>query len=93
MYLVGNRWISVTKDWDWFGTAITIDVAARPQGPFTTVRTIATPAKCDACNTYFPSLLPFPASDGSWIMGLSNNVFGALDLARYHPTFFALAPV
>ena len=64
-------------------------MASQPQGPYTTVRTIATPAKCNGCNTYFPTLLPYPGSDGSLLVGISNNVFGPIDLTRYHPTFFA----
>jgi hypothetical protein len=93
MYLLNGRWVAITKAGDWFGTKVTIDVADRPQGPYTNVRTIATPTKCDRCNTYFASLLPYPASDGSMLIGISNNVFGAIDLSHYHPTFFATPPV
>jgi hypothetical protein len=89
MYLVDGKWISITKVGDWFGTRIEIDIASRPQGPYKTVRSIATPAKCSNCNTYFASLLPFRGGDGSLLIGISNNVFGPLDLARYDPTFFA----
>jgi hypothetical protein len=93
MYLLDGKWVAITKVGDWFGTRIEIDVATQPQGPYTTVRTIATPAKCDGCNTYFASLLPYRASDGSLLIGISNNVFGPVDLSRYHPTFFATPPV
>ena len=93
MYLLDGKWIAITKVGDWFGTRIEIDVATQPQGPYTTVRTIATPAKCDGCNTYFASLLPYRGSDGSLLIGISNNVFGPVDLSRYHPTFFAIPPV
>ena len=93
MYLLGGKWVAITKVGDWFGTKIEIDVADRPQGPYTNVRTIATPAKCAGCNTYFASVLPYRGGDGSLLIGLSNNVFGALDLSRYHPTFFATPPV
>lgn len=89
MYLLNGKWVAITKVGDWFGTKIEIDVADQPQGPYRNVRTIATPAKCDRCNTYFASLLPYPGSDGSMLIGLSNNVFGAIDMSRYHPTFFA----
>ncbi len=93
MYFVDGKWVSITKVGDWFGTRIEIDTATRPQGPFTTVRTIATPAKCQTCNTYFASLMPFRGSDGSLLIGISNNVFGPLDLSRYDPTFFATPTV
>ena len=56
---VNGKWVAITKVGDWFGTKIEIDVADQPQGPYTNVRTIATPAKCDGCNTYFASLLPY----------------------------------
>jgi hypothetical protein len=93
MYLLNGKWVAITKVGDWFGTKIEIDVADRPQGPYRNVRTIATPAKCDGCNTYFASLLPYPGSDGSMLIGLSNNVFGPINMSRYHPTFFATPPV
>jgi len=94
MYRTGpGKYVSITKVGDWFGDTIEIDVASNPQGPFTTVRTIATPAKCPICNTYFASLVPYRASDGSMIIGLSNNVFGPTDLSRYDPSFFAIRPV
>jgi hypothetical protein len=88
IYWANGTWIAVTKVDDWWGDRVEIDVASQPQGPFTTVRTIPTPAKCSSCNTYFASLLPYRASDGSMIIGLSNNLFGAPDLSRYDPTFF-----
>ena len=85
-----GTWVAVTKVGDWFGDTIEIDVASNPQGPYRTVRTIAAPRACDTCNNYFASLLPYAGSDGRWILGLSQNVFGALDLSRYDPTFFAI---
>ena len=93
MYLLNGKWVAITKVGDWFGTKIEFDVADQPQGPYTNVRTIPTPAKCDGCNTYFASLLPYRGSDGSLLIGISNNVFGPIDLSRYHPTFFATPPV
>jgi len=93
MYLLNGKWVAITKVGDWFGDKIMIDVASQPQGPYTNVRTIATPAKCDGCNTYAASLLPYRGSDGSLLIGISNNVFGPIDLSRYHPTFFATPSV
>ena len=92
-YRYHGKWVAITKVGDWFGDRIEIDVASNPQGPYHTVRTIPTPNKCTTCNTYFPSLMPFPGSDGSMIVGISNNVFGPIDLSRYDPTFFAMPPV
>jgi hypothetical protein len=92
-HVAPGRYVAVTKVGDWFGRTIEIDIASQPQGPFTTVRTIAVPAACPTCNNYFATILPFGTSDGSWIIGLSNNVFGPVDLARYDPTFFPIRPV
>jgi hypothetical protein len=92
-YRDGNRWISITKVGDWFGDQVTIDVASRPQGPFTTVRTIQLPAKCGDCNTYFAALLPWRSWNGAWLLAISNNRFDRLDLSQYQPSFFAIAPV
>lgn len=88
-----GKYVAITKVGDWFGETIEIDIASAPQGPFRTVRTIATGKRCGDCNTYFPSKLPYDASNGQWIIGLSNNRFGPVDLSRYDPTFFAIDPV
>jgi hypothetical protein len=93
IYRDGNRWIAVTKIGDWFGDTVTIDVATRPQGPFTNVRTIQMPVKCADCNTYFPVLLPWRSWNGAWLLAISNNRFGRLDLSRYQSSFFAIDPV
>ena len=94
MYSVApGKYVAITKVGDWFGGTIEIDLASHPQGPFTTVRTIAVPAACRDCNNYFATILPFGTADGSWIVGLSNNIFGPVDLSRYDPSFFAIRPV
>jgi hypothetical protein len=93
IYFVDGRWLAVTKLGDWFGDKIVVDVASLPQGPFTTVRSIPTPPRCSNCNTYFASLVPYPGTDGSMLIGISNNVFGNLDLRLYDPTFFAIPRV
>jgi hypothetical protein len=92
-YVAPGKYVAITKVGDWFGGTIEIDLASRPQGPFTTVRTIAVPAACPTCNNYFATILPFGTADGSWIVGLSNNIFGPVDLSRYDPSFFAIRPV
>jgi hypothetical protein len=88
-----GKYVAVTKIGDWFGGTIEIDIATAPEGPYRTVKTIAVPPACGACNNYFASLLPYGTTTGQWIIGLSNNVFGPVDLSRYDPTFFATAPV
>jgi hypothetical protein len=88
-----GKYVAITKVGDWFGDTIEIDVASAPQGPYRTVKTIAVPAGCGECNNYFATLLPYGTTAGQWIIGLSNNVFGPLDLSRYDPTFFSTPPV
>jgi hypothetical protein len=92
-YRDGNRWISITKVGDWFGDQMVIDIATRPQGPYTTVRTFRIPEKCGECNTYFPALLPWRSWNGAWLLAISNNRFDRLDLSQYQPSFFAIDPV
>lgn len=88
-----GKYVAITKVGDWFGETIEIDVASSPQGPFRTVRTIATGRRCPDCNTYFPSKLPYDAANGEWIIGLSNNRFSTTSLTHYDPTFFTIPPV
>jgi hypothetical protein len=88
-----GAWVSVTKLGDWFGDKLLVEVASRPQGPYRTVQTIVPTERCSDCNTYAPTLLPYPDGNGNWIVGISNNSFTSLDLRVYDPTFLAIPPV
>jgi len=82
-----GRFIAVTKEGDWWGNTIYLDVAPAPEGPWRTYSTIVVEAECDHCNTYFASIIPFGADEASFVIGLSCNVWGGLDFGHYNPTF------
>lgn len=93
--LIDGVWVSVTKPGDWFGNDLVIDTAPAPQGPWTRVRTMASPTKTidGATNTYLPSLMPWRSALGNLVITMSHNAWDmpAVALPRpwlYRPTFF-----
>jgi hypothetical protein len=84
----GQQFIAVTKEGDWWGDTIYLDVAPAAQGPWRTYSTIAVPTACSICNTYFASIVPWPDADGSLIVGLSRNTFEGVLTGLYSPRFF-----
>ena len=88
----GQQFIAVTKEGDWWGNTIYLDVAPSAQGPWRTYWTIPVPAACSICNTYFASIVPWRAADGSLILGLSRNTFEGILTGQYSPRFFTAPP-
>jgi hypothetical protein len=88
----GRQFIAVTKEGDWWGNTIYLDVAPSAQGPWRTYSTIAIPDECSICNTYFASIVPWRATDGSLVLGLSRNTFEGILTGLYSPRFFAAPP-
>jgi hypothetical protein len=88
----GVQFIAVTKEGDWWGNTIYLDVAPSAQGPWRTYSTIAVPDECSICNTYFASIVPWRAADGSLILGLSRNTFAGILTGLYSPRFFTAPP-
>ena len=90
----GDVWVSVTKAGDWWGSTVFVDVAAQPQGPWTTVQSIPVlgSRKCtQGCANYSASLMPWLDTNGQMVVGLSNGGDFPLWLADgslYRPTFF-----
>lgn len=85
---VHDGWfVAVTKEGDWWGNVIYLDVAPAPQGPWRTYWSTLVRAECEQCNTYFASIVPFGADDESFVIALSCNVWGGDDLEHYNPTF------
>ena len=84
---VGARWIAVTKEGDWWGTRIYLDVAASPVGPWTTTAMLAAVplGAAEVHNTYFASLVSI--EDGAAVVALSNNRWDGLPSDSYRPTF------
>ncbi len=87
----GHRYLAVTKDSDWFGLQVFVDRAPDPWGPWTTYDVVSPPAKCEGCNTYFASWVPWRNVDGSLIIGLSHNRWNGHFTSAYRPTFLTVA--
>ena len=85
-----GRFIAVTKEGDWWGDTIYLDVATRAQGPWTTYATIPVAPRCGDCNTYFASIVPYRTRQNQLIVGLSNNRFTGFTVGLYSPTFLNL---
>jgi hypothetical protein len=86
--LFDGRFVAATKIDDWWGKTIVLDVAAAPEGPWSTAQTIPVEEECDNCNTYFASIMPYGVDANSFIVGLSCNTFGdEHDDHHYTPTF------
>jgi hypothetical protein len=91
----GTVFVNVSKVDDWWGPAIVVDRASRPQGPWTTVRTLVVvgDTKCDQCGNYHAVLMPSLDPSGSMVVALSNG--GPFPLwqrnaSLYRPTFFSV---
>jgi hypothetical protein len=86
----GRQFVAVTKEGDWWGDTIYVDVAPAAQGPWTTVAAVPTLPRCVGCNNYFASIVPWRTSRGALIVGLSNNTWSGPYTGWYNPTFFVV---
>ncbi|HEY0519022.1 MAG TPA: hypothetical protein VGC84_05970 [Ilumatobacteraceae bacterium] len=88
--LMDGMWVSVVKADDWRGTTVRVDVAAAPQGPWTTVETVAVPTRTadGRTNTYAAHLMPWRSSTGNLVVSLSNNAWQMDPLAFDNPTLY-----
>jgi hypothetical protein len=70
-------WISVVKADDWNGTAVRVDVAAAPQGPWTTWHNVTVPSRTadGRTNTYAAHLMPWRSDTGNLVVAISNNAW------------------
>ena len=84
----GTQFIAVTKEGDWWGKAIYLDVAPSAEGPWRTYWMIPVPTACSICNSYFASFVPWRAADGSLVVGLSRNTYEGVLTGLYSPRFF-----
>ncbi|MGZ4678815.1 MAG: hypothetical protein ACXV98_11440 [Ilumatobacteraceae bacterium] len=96
--LLDGMWISVVKPDDWAGSAVRVDVAPAPEGPWTTATTVTVPTRTDdgRTNTYAAQLLPWRAADGNLVVSISNNAWQMDPLAfdnpmLYQPRLFEIA--
>lgn len=86
----GRQFVAVTKEGDWWGDTLYVDVAPAAQGPWRTVAAIPTLPRCVGCNNYFASIVPWRAAGGALIVGLSNNTWSGPYTGWYNPTFFVV---
>ena len=70
----GRHFVSVSKEGDWWGTTIHVDIAPSI-GPWKTIAKVWPKTKCADCNTYFASLMPWRQQNGSLVVALSNNAW------------------
>jgi hypothetical protein len=87
-----GRFVAVTKEGDWWGDTIYLDVAPSAEGPWSTYATIPVSPRCAYCNTYFAGFVPGRAADGQLVLGLSNNSFYGGFSAFYAPAFLLAPP-
>ena len=96
--LIDGIWMSVVKVNDWNGSAVRLDTAPAPQGPWTTVQTVTVPSRTvdGRTNTYAAHLMPWRSTTGNLIVAISNNAWQINPLALdnpslYQPRLFELA--
>src|SRR4051812_27765450 len=90
-----GHFIAASKEGDWWGSTIYIDTAPTAVGPWTTATTLVPPNKCEQCNTYFASLMPWRGPAGELLIALSNNAWDMRQVAYpnpwiYGPSFLAV---
>jgi hypothetical protein len=88
--LIDGMWISVVKADEWNGTAVRVDVAAAPQGPWTTWHTVTVPTRTadGRTNTYAAQLMPWRSDTGNLVVAISNNAWQMDPLAFDNPTLY-----
>jgi hypothetical protein len=84
---IGSRWVAVTKEGDWWGSRIYVDVALHPGGPWRTAEILDATAPVDWENTYFASIVATGGSTPDVTVGLSHNRWDGAQSASYRPSF------
>ena len=91
---IDGKWVSATKQDGFLGSAVLVDVADHPWGPYTTVKTLlALPRNLDTTDmvTYHALVLPWLDPSGGLIVSLSQIplALGAEDAPpKYRPNFW-----
>ena len=88
--LLDGMWVSVVKPDDWNGSTVRVDVAAAPQGPWTTWQTVTIPTRTldGRTNTYGAALMPWRSDNGNLVVAISNNAWQMDPLAFDNPTLY-----
>lgn len=85
---IGDRWVAVTKEGDWWGDRIFVDVADQPTGPFRTATVIDASEPDPDLNNYFAGVV---ATDGGeLVIALSHNRWDGRRSDVYRPTFLTV---
>ena len=82
---VDGKWVAATKEGDWWGSRIYVDVSKRPMGPWTTVGVIDATTPNPEENNYFASIVE--TGPGYIVIGLSHNRWDGARSTIYRPTF------
>ena len=88
--LIDGMWTSVVKVGDWDGSAVRVDVAPAPEGPWVTVQTVTVPTRTvdGRTNTYAAQLMPWRSDTGNLVVAISNNAWQMEPLALDNPTLY-----
>jgi hypothetical protein len=92
----GDSFVSVTKQDDWWGTQIFVDVASQPQGPFQQAQasiSILNDRRCSECGLYHAQLMPWLDPQGRVIISISNGAPYHLWMQNarlYRPSFYTI---
>lgn len=88
---IGDVFVAVTKQGDWFGDTVTVDVSRSAHGPWTPVEEIRVTPLCEEdCNTYFASIVSTSSPGSRIVVGLSNNTWSGELSNWYRPTFLSI---
>jgi len=86
-YLDGH-FVAAAKEGDWWGSTIYVDTAPTAVGPWTAATMFVTANKCEQCNTYFASLMPWLGSTGELVIAVSNNAWDMRQVAFPNPWIY-----
>ena len=88
--VIDGMWLSVVKVGDWDGSAVRVDVAPAPEGPWVTVQTVTVPTRTvdGRTNTYAAQLMPWRSDTGNLVVAISNNARQMEPLALDNPTLY-----
>ena len=81
----GGACIAITKEGDWWGDRIYVDVADLPTGPFRTVAVIDADEQDPELNNYFAGVVA--SRNDELVVGLSHNRWDGHRSDVYRPTF------
>lgn len=85
---IGTQWVAVTKDADWWGDTIYLDVASSPTGPFRAATVLDTAVANPDANNYSANIVATSTSE--LVVGLSHNRWDGQRSDVYRPTLISV---